>query len=188
MSYFWHGGSSLGTWNRIIMGSTQGLDNDIADLVATGVPRSQLVAIYTQAMVYSMQMTDELISGDRSSGRFRGGGNGTHWPYGGGVIEYCKRPGQHGCASVFVPAVLPPPAGAPKDAPTTLSLDKIRAFSMHGGDESWALPLPWAGKKVSCRAIGAGAVAPTVAVAGHTLTLKGMPKATPVVLTVGQAQ
>ena len=35
VDYFWHGGSdataNFGTWNRIIAGSSQGLDYDIAD-------------------------------------------------------------------------------------------------------------------------------------------------------------
>lgn len=148
-------------------------------------------SMYQGAMVYMMQMTDELISGSRFNGRFRRGGNGTHWPFAKDWIEYCKlpggKPGPDGaigvtCAgSVFIPAVLPPPAGSPQTAPTTLSLTKFYTF---GADESWTLPLNWVGREVHARAIGAGAVAPKVAVIGRTLTLTGMQKGTPVVLTI----
>jgi len=122
--------------------------------------------------------------------RFRNGGNSTHWPYGGGFIEYRKGyPWNNG--SVFLPAVLPPPPGPdgvrPKDGPTSLSATKIRVFSPHGGNETWMLPLSWVGKTIHCRAIGDGAVAPIVVLSGRKLQLKGMPIQTPVVLTVSGA-
>ena len=91
VSYFWHGSSNLGTWNRIIMGSAQGaravytrhsgarlifsdrvlastgLDNDISNFTPTGAPDNQLAAIYSQAMIYSLQMTSELLRKQSSS-------------------------------------------------------------------------------------------------------------------------
>jgi hypothetical protein len=151
-------------------------------------------SMYQGAMVYMMQMTDELIAGSRFSGRFRRGGNGTHWPFAKDWIEYCKRPGGKpgggpdgaigaSCAgSVFIPAVLPPPVGSPKTAPTSLSLTKFYTF---GEDESWTLPLNWVEKQVHARAIGGGAaLAPKVTVSGRTLTLTGMQKGVPVALTI----
>jgi hypothetical protein len=72
VDYYWHGDANLGTWNRIIGGTAQGLDKDICaggssfaqpfDFKALGTQ------IYTKGLVYSLQMTDELIS----NGRFRG--------------------------------------------------------------------------------------------------------------------
>jgi hypothetical protein len=56
VSYFWHGGQNLGNWNRIVCGSTQGLDNDISDFVASGAPDNQLAAVYSKAMIYSLQV------------------------------------------------------------------------------------------------------------------------------------
>jgi hypothetical protein len=203
VSYFWAGHTDehvFGSWNRIVMGTQQGSQRTIHGGNGTSgqmhfqdgqLQGIQPASIYTAAMVYMMQMTDELIAGSRFNGRFRGGGNGTHWPFAGDWIEYCKipggKPGPDGaigasCAgSVFVPAVLRPPAGSPKTAPTTLSLTKIYTF---GGDESWTLPLNWVGKSVRARAIGKDAAAPKVVVSGRTLTLTGMQKATPVVLTI----
>ena len=109
VEYYWHGGSdataNFGTWNRIISGDAQGLNHDISNadgLSPTGWgwgdPQS-LAAVYQKAMVASLQMTDDLLlhsepcgTGCVHSVRFAGGGNGTHWPYGGDVIEY-QRPG-----------------------------------------------------------------------------------------------
>ena len=88
--------------------------------------------------------------------------------------------------TVFAPAVLPPPEGAAaaKHAKLELSMTKIRVYSPVGGDETFALPAPWVGKTVHARAIGEGVVAPTVAVSGGVvLSLKGLPKASPVILT-----
>ena len=81
--------------------------------------------------------------------------------------------------------MLPPPEGAAavKHATLELSMTKIRVYSPVGGDETFALPAPWAGKTVHARAIGEGVVAPTVTVSGGVLSLKGLPKASPVVLT-----
>ena len=91
--------------------------------------------------------------------------------------------------SVFLPAVLPPEGGfdAAKDAPTSLSANRIRVFSPAGGDEHWLLPLSWVGKTISARAIAIdrdGSVAPpTIVVKGRDLFLKGMAPGVPVVLT-----
>jgi hypothetical protein len=138
-------------------------------------------------------MTSALVDG---SGRFSNGGNVTHWPYGEGMIEYCKIDDSDPEApqisavgrctgTVFAPEVLAPPGtAAAKDTPLALSLRKIRVYSPTGGDEEFGLPLPWVGKTISVRAIGAGVAAPAVAVAGNKLTVTGLPKASPVVLTV----
>ena len=157
-----------------------GLDHDLATLT----PNTRIESVYTQALVLAMQMTDALLS----QNRFRGGGNATHWPYGGDWIQWCKTPSSTGpgrCSgTLFVPAVLAPAAGAAKDAPTVLSPNKIRVFSPSGGTETWTLPLSWVGKKLRCRAIGDGAVPPTTSVDGRVLTLTDLPKSTPVIITV----
>ena len=62
-------------------------------------------------------------------------------------------------------------------------------YSPLGGDIHWTLPLSWVGKKISVRALprdsqGKAAVAPTLAVAGRVLTLKGLTQSTPVILSV----
>ena len=57
-------------------------------------------------------------------------------------------------------------------------------FCDAGGDERWLLPLSWSGKKIACRAVGDGAVAPAVVVTGRELLLTGMAAGVPVVLTV----
>jgi hypothetical protein len=209
-------------------------------------------SVYLKAMVASMQMTDELIhsepcqcreptgecsaysfnsyqSGCVRNQRFRNGGNGTHWPYGGGWI-LCIPSLEHGDfdrnvgltenflassirtmsrnefihlvasrynkgypyanGSVFLPAVLPPAAGfdAAKDAPTSLSANRVRVFSPEGGDEHWLLPLSWVGKAISARAIAIeGSVTPpTIVVTGRDLLIKGMAAGVPVVLTVAE--
>jgi hypothetical protein len=117
--YYWHGHAGLGMWNRIVTGSDQGLDSDLSAAPnPSDVARLQKT-IYTKAMVLSMQMTDELV--DETQVRFRKGGNATHWPYGGGWIQY-----RQGGGAVFVPAVLTPPAGTPKAAPTRLAENKVR--------------------------------------------------------------
>ena len=53
----------------------------------------------------------------------------------------------------------------------------------------WLLPLSWVGKTVSLRALprdntGKAVAAPTLSVSGRTLTVKGMPPGTPVILTI----
>jgi hypothetical protein len=63
VDYYWHGGSdttaNFGTWRRIISGSAQGLDNDIA--TASLLDPKLLHNVYMKAMVGSLQMTDELL-------------------------------------------------------------------------------------------------------------------------------
>ena len=203
-------GTALGQWNRLVSGGMQGIQHDIMLVnvtaenphgdwsIETGDGALELWkrSVYQRAMVASLQYTDELIHSDGCSPyqdgcalnvRFRNGGNCSHWPYGGDWIRY-QSACPHNNGSVFLPAVLPPPAdpsgNIPKDGPTSLSATKIRVFSPRGGDEAWLLPLSWAGKTISCRAIGKGAVAPTVVVSGRDLLLKAMPAATPVILTV----
>ena len=71
--YYWHGPSAdLGTWNRIISGTAQGLDKDICAGDSSFAQRFDFktlgTQIYMKGLVYSLQMTDELIS----NGRFRG--------------------------------------------------------------------------------------------------------------------
>ena len=115
-------------------------------------------------------------------GRFVGGGNATHWPFGGDMIRYVADNG-----AVFLPAVVPPPPGSAKSAPCTLSPGKIRVYSPHadGGDETWALPKSWVGKAVAVRCIGGGGAAPPkVTVQGRALTVHSMPSQTPVILTI----
>ena len=58
-----------------------------------------LAAIYQKAMVASVQMTDDMLLHSEPCGtgcvrnvRFAGGGNSTHWPYGGDFIIY-QQPG-----------------------------------------------------------------------------------------------
>ena len=98
VDYYWHGGADLGTWNRIIGGTEQGLDEDICAGGSTFAQQFDWKAlgtkIYMKGLVYSLQMTDELIS----NGRFRGGGNQTHWPFGGSLIQYRQ------ANAVFLPA------------------------------------------------------------------------------------
>eukprot|EP01043_Picozoa_sp_COSAG02_P055398 COSAG02_NODE_6414_length_3587_cov_2.185493_1_plen_951_part_00 len=192
-SYYWHGGSdataNFGTWRRIISGSAQGLDNDIAGHTTRLDPKL-LRNMYTKAMVASLQMTDELLhsepcgTGCVANIRFRSGGNGSHWPYGGDTIIYQKlASGRYANGSVFLPAVLPPAPHAPKSAPCTLAPNKVRTFSPLGGDETWILPKTWVGKDIQVRVVG-GATAPKVLVNGRSLLLTGMPPATPVILTI----
>jgi hypothetical protein len=197
VSYYWHAGSdataNFGTWRRIVSGSAQGLDDDITAHTPHLDPK-RLRAIYTKAMVGSLQMTDELLhsepcgTGCVADVRFAGGGNATHWPYGGDLIIYQKLVAdRYANGSVFLPAVLPPAAGAPKSAPCTLAPDRIRTFSPLGGDEVWILPKAWVGRVVQAQVVvgAAGTVAaPKVLVDGRSLTLTGMPPSTPVVLTV----
>ena len=142
-------------------------------------------------------MTDELLhsepcgTGCVANIRFAGGGNGTHWPYGGDTILYQKlfawrlfeSDRRFANGSVFIPAVLPPPAGSPKSALCTVSPDRIRTFSPLGGDEAWILPLSWVGKTITVRVVG-DATPPKVTMDGRSLTLIGMPANTPVVLTI----
>ena len=178
--YFWHGGSSLGTWRRIIAGSTQGLDNDISSLKPHGNGWSRLPRVYTDALVYSLQMTAEQLDGGGS--RFSNGGNATHWPYpGGGFIMYRGNNG-----SVFLPAVLPPPAGSPKTSPTSISTNRVRVYSPSGGDEMWLLPPSWTGKTIHSSAITDSGTSsgPAIEVNGASISIKSMPANTPVVLTV----
>merc|ERR1712224_1193740 len=72
--YYWHGRDSSGTWNRIVMGSTQGLDTDLC-AGASWCHKLDWNALahtfYTQTLVYSLKMTDTLLS----NGQFRAGGN-----------------------------------------------------------------------------------------------------------------
>lgn len=177
--YYWHGESSLGTWNRIVMGTTQGLDQDIcaggANWCQTLDWDSLALTIYTKTFVYSLRMTDMLLS----NGRYSGGGNATHWPYGGGLIQYIDPDG-----SVFLPAVQAPPPNASKSAPTTLSSSKIRVFSSKGGDLKWTLPLTWAGKTIVSTAITkeGRTNGPAVYVNGSQLTIASVAKLTPIIL------
>eukprot|EP01052_Picozoa_sp_SAG31_P035738 SAG31_NODE_4353_length_3321_cov_2.678150_3_plen_843_part_00 len=193
VSYYWHGGSdataNFDTWRRIISGSAQGLDNDITGHTPA-LDSKLLHNVYTRAMVGQLQMTDELLhsepcgTGCVANVRFAGGGNATHWPYGGDFIIYRKLfAGHTSKGSVFLPATLPPATGLPRTAPCTLSPDKIRTFSPRGGDEVWVLPLSWVGKKINVTVVG-GATAPQAAVEGRTLTLTDMRANTPVILTV----
>ena len=193
VSYYYHGSPGMGAWRRIVSGTTQGLDHDIVpgsgtpSLKGGGPTQKQKDAIYTRAFVYMLQMTAESLDADGT--RFSNGGNSTHWPYAGDWIEYAKNCSLahgvlHPCPDVFLPEVLPPPAGAAKDAPTTLSPTKVRVYSLQGGDRSWTLPLSWAGKQIRARSLGGGATSAVVAVAGRTLTLKNTPKQSPVILTV----
>ena len=212
------GAGGLGFWNRIISGAFQGVKHDLmlSNTSAESVgghwgPRdgpnlqAWLDGVYLQAFVASLQMTTELLSSEPcgdgcvKNAKFTNGGNGSHWPYGGGLIEY-----NHGYpfnnGSVFLPAVMPPAPDAdgriPKQGLTTLDERRIRVFSPAGGDEVWLLPLSWVGKSISCHVIemkdAAAAdedapvtiTAPTVVVVGRALHLKGMPIRTPVILTV----
>jgi hypothetical protein len=180
--YYWHGGSSLGSWNRIIGGTAQGLDKDICAGQSSFAQKFDFKAlgkkVYTQALVYALQMTDQLLS----NGRFLGGGNQTHWPWGGSFIEYRQKD------AVFLPAVLPPVVGAPKTAPTTLSADRVRVFSSSGGVLRWTLPRTWVGKHISSTTITPnGSVhGPRLTVTGDKLILNDVPESLPVFLSTTQ--
>jgi hypothetical protein len=76
--------------------------------------------MYMKGMVLALQMTDVLLAVTPAL-RFAGGGNGTHWPYGGDWVIYKNATD----GSVFVPAVLPPPHGSSKTAPTSLAVCDI---------------------------------------------------------------
>lgn len=121
--YYWHGHADLGMWNRIVTGSDQGCDNDISTVVNL-LNQLPLGEMYTKGMVLLMQMTDELLNEGHQA--YRNGGNATHWPYGGGLIQYR----QDGGVSVFVPAVEKMAAESAKTSPTTLNLQKVRVFSL----------------------------------------------------------
>eukprot|EP00041_Stephanoeca_diplocostata_P028410 m.805016 g.805016 ORF g.805016 m.805016 type:complete len:927 (-) comp23369_c0_seq18:132-2912(-) len=193
LDYYWHGGQGpdLGTWNRIISGTAQGLDNDITVGKLDGTMGTQLLhAIYLKAKVLTMQMTDELLS----HGRFRGGGDlVSQWPHpGGGMFTYRGNQG-----SVFIPALdAPPPVTAtihpgaiPKTTPTKLSATKAYVFSPKGGDHVWELPQSWSGKQVTAAVVEVPGVSPTplppgVSVLGSNLTLRNVPADTPIILAV----
>ena len=196
--YYWHGHADLEMWNRIVAGSDQGCDNDISTVV-TRLNQLPLGKMYTKGMVLLMQMTDELLNEGRQA--YRKGGNATHWPYGGGLIQYR----QDGGASVFVPAVETMAAGSAKTSPTALNLQKVRVFtlgasssapsstagvasSLEGAsDQTWLLPLHWVGRKITSTAVhddGSVQPGPAVSVDGRALTIHAMPTMTPVVLTV----
>lgn len=62
---------TTGTWNRIVMGSTQGLDTDLCAGASWCHKLDWNVlahTFYTRTLVYSLQMTDAMLS----NGRFRG--------------------------------------------------------------------------------------------------------------------
>ena len=178
--YYWHGHADLGMWNRIVTGSDQGCDNDIST-VATSLKQLPLKDMYTKGLVLLMRMTDELLNENQQT--YRNGGNATHWPYGGGLIQYR----QDGGASVFVPAVEKVAAGSAKLSPTVLNLLKVRVFTSGtsgtssapplgpslstgsrsttntaaartsveeaNGDQTWLLPLHWVGKTIDVTAV-----------------------------------
>ena len=164
------------------MGSTQGLDTDLC-AGASWCHKLDWNALahtfYTQTLVYSLQMTDALLS----NGRFRAGGNSTHWPWPhggeGAWIQYRQRNG-----AVFLPAVMMPPPGSAKSAPTTLSPTRVRVFAPSGGDLQWILPSNWAGKSVKSTAVtpGGRVDGPRVVTSDGTLNMFAVPKATPVIL------
>lgn len=145
--YYWHGSAGLGDWCRIVAGSDQGLDSDVTPTSNTNPMKnwaSMADRIYLKAKVGALRMTDpEMLK----AGRFAGGGTDSSWPYGGDTqFEYL-----HG-DTVFVPAVLPPPAGSPKSAPTSLHPSKAYVYlrsSGHDTAQQWTLPLSWVGKKLS---------------------------------------
>jgi hypothetical protein len=108
------------------------------------------------------------------------GGNQTHWPFGGSLIQYRQ------ANAVFLPAVLPPTPGAAKTEPTRLSSNRVRVFSLTGGDLSWSLPRSWVGKSIESTTLtpmGAES-GPVVKVIGDRLSLSGVPAALPVILTM----
>ncbi len=121
--YYWHGGDGLDTWGRIVMGSTQQMDDDITPTSATNpFTNFEGVAdrIYLHTRPYLMQLTDPELLDD---GRWAGGGTSTTWPYGGGTITYSK------LGSRFVPAVLDPGLQSSPDAPTALDPWKVCEYA-----------------------------------------------------------
>eukprot|EP00047_Mylnosiga_fluctuans_P016315 m.53702 g.53702 ORF g.53702 m.53702 type:complete len:169 (+) comp6511_c1_seq1:62-568(+) len=150
------------------MGSTMALDDDITPTSDSNpLNNFEGVAdrIYLHALPYLMQMTDlELIG----AGIWAGGGTATTWPYGNGTITYAK------LGSRFVPAVVPPPAGSPPEAPTTLHPSKVYIYEAHAGataatvDQQWPLPPAWAGKTLHAETI-----TPTGREAGPDVTIFG---------------
>ena len=111
------------------------------------------------------------------------GGNQTHWPFGGGLIRYRQ------ADAVFLPAVLPPTPGASKTEPTRLSPCKVRVFSLKGGDLHWSLPHSWTGKSIESTMITPMGVkrGPMVETTDDSLSLRDVPAASPVILSVASA-
>lgn len=188
-NYYWHGHMGLGDWARIIAGSDQGLDDDITPSSTTNPFNhwgSLADSIYLKAKPLALRMTDpELLS----DGKFLNGGTNSVWPHGDSLIEYF-RPGA--VQSVFVPEVLPPPAGSAKVAPTTINPNKIYAYLQSTGkvgQHSWQIPSSWTGRNVTAETI-----TPTGRVAGPQLAIKGesatfeMQPGQPIVLTAGPKQ
>jgi len=134
------------------------------------------VIIYTKALVYSLQMTSELIS----NMKFHNGGTQKQWPYGGDYIIYRQQD------AVFLPAVMPPLPTAPKTAPTMLSASRVRVYTTVGGTLVWRLPAHWAGMPINCTTLTEeGPVpGPKLAVHGRNLTMIGVPAFSPVILQV----
>lgn len=117
--YYWHGGDSLSTWGRIVMGTSMQLDDDVTPTSSTN-PLTQFEGlcdrIYLHARVYMMQLTDVRKVSDT---RWAGGGTLTTWPYRNFTITYATVTGR------FVPAVLPPSSDSSRAAATTLDPCKV---------------------------------------------------------------
>lgn len=184
--YYWHGEATLGTWNRIVAGSTQHLDTDICKGHSSFAQEFNFDKlgqdIYLNALPYSMQMTSSLLS----NGGFSNGGNSTHWPYGGGWIRYrAKTPAS---TAVFLPAVIPPPLGSPKDTATALDPWKVRVYrrGIIADDLLWDLPPLWSSKKIASTTISPSGRSdgPLIEVCGDKLLMKAVPALRPVILTV----
>ena len=187
--YFWHGHMDLGTWGRIVAGSDQGLYEDMTPTSATNPMNhfsSMADRIYLKAKVLALRMTDpELLS----NGHFAGGGNQSHWPYGGDTFfQYLGTSGMR----AFLPVVLPPPPGSPKTALTSLHPSRAHIYQ-HSGvgvervgngsnisaqvQHTWTLPANWQGRPLTAETITATGrhAGPALHVNGRMLTLAVTP-------------
>merc|ERR1712113_217037 len=98
-------------------------------------------------------MTAEKLHGDgfEGDGRYTGGGNDTHWPISGDLIEY-RRVDPSVDSMVFVPEVLAPAHNAPKDAPTLVNPDKVYIYLKSNAttrNVTWRMPRSWYASHVS---------------------------------------
>eukprot|EP00039_Didymoeca_costata_P007597 m.101573 g.101573 ORF g.101573 m.101573 type:complete len:939 (+) comp13746_c0_seq3:117-2933(+) len=145
VDYYWHGRDTIRNWGRIVVGTSQGLDNDITATTKDNVYELLVPVIYMKAKTYAVQLTSDAL--DSALSRFAGGGNRTHWPWMGQLIEYQR------ATSRFLPKVLKPGSLRSSDK-TTLSTNTAYVYedvtkSLH----VWSLPNQWCNNTLALKSL-----------------------------------